>query len=82
MTHQTLQMCHRQKKNRSEVVKFTGKVRNVPKRMKNRFLVMVYFVLKIHRKLADFEYKIDHNSKTKNWKIDFAFVSAHCTPFL
>ena len=41
-------------------------------------------VLKIHRKLTNFEYKIDHNSKNKNRKnrkIDFSFV-AHCASFM
>ena len=28
-----------------------------------------------------FEYKIDHISKTKSRKIDFSFVSDHCTTF-
>ena len=41
------------------------------------FWVMVDFVLKIQRELDDFEYKIDHISRTKNRKIDFLFVSAH-----
>ena len=27
----------------------------------------------------NFEYKIDHNSKNKNRKIDYSFVSAHST---
>ena len=39
---------------------------------------MVVFVLKIGPFLINFEYKIDHNSKNKNRKIDFSFVSAHC----
>ena len=42
---------------------------------------MVDFVLKIHRKLADFEYKIDHISKTKSRKIvriSAESVSEHC----
>ena len=45
---------------------------------------MVDFLLKIHRKLINFEHKNDHISKTKNhqnWKIDFSFGSAfvsHC----
>ena len=41
------------------------------------FRDMVDFVLKIGQFSMNFKYKIDHNSKTKNWKIDFSFVSAH-----
>ena len=40
-----------------------------------RFWVMVDFVLKIHRTLADFECKIDHISKTKSRKNLFV----HCS---
>ena len=30
----------------------------------------------------NFEYKIDHNLKNKNCKIDFLIVSVHCAYFL
>ena len=49
------------------------------------FWVMVDFVLKILRKLSDFEYKIYYILKTKNCKhqkIDFTFVSAHSASFI
>ena len=42
---------------------------------------MADFVIKIHQKLTNFEYKNGHISKT-NWKIDFSFVSAHSTSFM
>ena len=35
-----------------------------------------------HNFLSEFQYKIDHISETKNRKIDFSFVSAHCTSFM
>ena len=37
VTHLDFQVCHRQKNNRSKVAKFTGKMRNKLKRMKNQF---------------------------------------------
>ena len=42
------------------------------------FRDMVDFVLKICQFSMNFEHKLDHKSKTKNRKIDFSFVSAHC----
>ena len=30
----------------------------------------------------NFQYKIYHNPKTKNWKIDFSFVSEYCATFM
>ena len=74
VTHQTFQVCHRPKK------KIVQKWSNLQERCgmcRNEwkinfpifsFWVMVDFVLKIHRKLADFECKIDHISKTKSRK--------------
>ena len=32
--------------------------------------------------IGSFEYKYDHKSKNKNWKIDFSFVPAHSTSFV
>ena len=48
-----------------------------------RFLVFELwsiFVIEIYRKVNNFEYDIDHISKTKNqnnWKNDFSFISGH-----
>ena len=39
---------------------------------------MVDFVLKISQFSMNIEYKIDHNLMTKNRKIYFSFISAHC----
>ena len=69
---------------------FTWKIRNVLKRMNNQFSdfcfsEMVVFVLIIDPFSINFEYKIDHNSKNRNRnyrKIDFSFVSRHCTSLM
>ena len=58
---------------------FIWKIRNVLKPMKNQFSDfsfwdMVNFVLKIVSFFKNFEYKIYHNSRTKNRKIDFSSV--------
>ena len=34
------------------------------------------------QKNSEFQYKIDHISKTKTWKIDFSFVSAYFASFM
>ena len=39
---------------------------------------MVDFVVKIGSFSMNFEYKIGHNSRTRNRKIDFSIVSEHC----
>ena len=60
-------------------IRFTWKMPNVLKRMKNEFSdicdfifrVMVDFVLKINRKWTNFENKDDHISKTKNRNLIF-----------
>ena len=43
------------------------------------FWDMVDFVLKIVQISKNFDYKIDHNSKTKNRKNNFSFVSVYCS---
>ena len=40
------------------------------------------FLHKIGQFLMNFDYKIDHNSKNRNRKIDFSFVSVHCASFM
>ena len=53
-----------------------------------RFMRFLVFELrsilysKIIKKLTNFQYKKDHISKTKNWKIDFSFASAHSAYFM
>ena len=75
-----LRVKHRdtyQKKSRSKVVKFTGKMHNELKRMINQFsdLYDFYFLTygkffnsKFIEQLTNFEYKNYHISKTKNQK--------------
>ena len=46
------------------------------------FWDMIDFVHKICQFSMNFEYKIDHISKTKNQKIEFSLVSAHWATFL
>ena len=54
---------------------------------KSNFLFLVFEIWSfLYSKLVNFsllfEYKVDHNSKTKHRKIDFKFVSAHCASFM
>ena len=42
---------------------------------------MAVFVLKMCQFLINFEYKIDHNLKNKNLKIDHSLDSALCASF-
>ena len=69
---------------------FTWKIRNVLKRMKNQFSDFCdFYFLRYGRFCSqnrpifyEFWVQIDHNSKTKNRRIDFSFLPAHCARFL
>ena len=70
----------------SVLSRFLWIMRNVLERMKNLFSDFSNLYFSSYREnssiLRWFEYKNDHSSKNKNWKIDFSFHSAHSAYFM